>query len=612
MNLVTQFFEGSPASVDLVQQQFEAFLDQIREANPALQFSLLKQDAVSVAIVGRGGELLLANGVFAKGAADHLLDRNAIFRASSAAHGVIVEHAGDESTGGAMAIAYGAALGGRNWQVSDEVKVILARATARVIAVAIRPSQEKGAIEQACQSLGLTPFQSRVVTCVVETASIRKASEVLGIAYASAREAVADALAITGARRLPALVDMLVMLSVGVFPRADRSDDFVQRATGLSLRQLRLAFAIAHGNTREEAAKSIGVSLAVAKKEIDAVHIALDTINAVDVAKRLIEIRMLSYLTCITQSDMRWEDTRPNPIRFERREDGSRIAYCDYGPTSGRPVFVFHSSTTTQSVSRALVDALQKGGYRVLSVDRPGFGQSDMMTAPADSGLGCFDLAARDFSHLCKMLKLSKVSIVTRGAAQVLVALNKLRPDLLERVVLTNPDPHTNEAGKRTGLLGIVKEAFFRRPELIRIMAQLIIAQLTPEKAFQAMQKSFRGSPIDQQIAADPGHFADYYRSVRPFAAGAIDGYVAEQTAFATSSGYETQAGTHHWAVLLGEHDVLHAPAYVHDYWAKIWPDATFHLVEGAGRLLTFSHPEVVVSALKEKTVKRDLAGSVI
>jgi pimeloyl-ACP methyl ester carboxylesterase/DNA-binding CsgD family transcriptional regulator len=602
MSLVSVFFEGTRSGVDLVQAQFEEFLAQVREADSKLQFSLLKPDALSVVVLSETGAPLLANGAFDVPDIGHLVDLSVVERVRCNINEVVVERAFDKTAGETFFIAYGSPEAGQTWQLSPEIKHTLRQPGACAIAIAARAGQGKATLLQVCESLGLTPFQSRVMTAVVETASIRQASQALGIAYATAREAVADALRATGARRLPALVDLLVTLSMGVFPRNDSSTDFVQRATGLSPRQLSMANAIANGKTRGEAALIVGVSPSVVKKEIDRIHCILDTQNAADVAKRLVEIRMLSYLTCITQRDFHWADTRPAPVRFVRRHNGSRIAYCDYGPASGRPVFVFHSSSTTQSVSRGLVRSLQDAGFRVLSVDRPGFGQSDMIKPGELGRMDCFEAAADDFAYLSSKLKLSKVAIITRGAAQVMLAIHALYPDLLDRVVMTNPDPHTNEVGRRMGLLGIVKETFFRHPELIRAFAQLIITRLTPQSAFSSLQKSFRGSPVDQITAADPDHFADYYRSVRPFAAGHLDGYIAEQTAIATSKGYRPVSATHNWTVLLCEHDVLHSPDYVRTYWQTILPEASFQTISGAGRLMTFSHPEAVVAALVMKS----------
>jgi pimeloyl-ACP methyl ester carboxylesterase/DNA-binding CsgD family transcriptional regulator len=600
MNLISQFFDGTTASVSEVEAQVDAFLDQVRQAKPDLQFSLLRHEPISVVVLGEGGRILFASGSFEGGAGANGLDQDALEKVKQAPDRCVVERTFDTASEDTQFIAYGGVEAGQKWQVSAHIKSLLQRKDASAIAVTVKPGQAKATILAACESLGLTPSQGRALAGVVETGSIRAASVSLGIAYVTAREAVAEALKITGARRLPALVDMLVLLSMGVFPRKDRSTDFVTKATGLSTRQLRLASAIAQGKTRVEAATMLGISPAVAKKEFDNIHIALDTHSASDVAKRLIEIRTLSYLTCITQSDIYWTDTRPHPIRFVLREDGTRIAYCDYGPLSGKPVFVFHSSSTTQSVNRSLVSALQKAGYRVLSVDRPGFGQTDMPTLTQKSNLDCFYAAAEDFAFVCKRLKLERVSVVTRGAAQVMLALQEIYPDLVSRVVITNPDPHTDKAGKRVGILGVIKEAFFRRPELIHLLAQLIISRLTPEKAYDSMQKAFRGCPIDQATAADPHHFADYYRSLRPFATGQLDGYIAEQTAIATSQGYAPTFHTPDWFVLLGEQDVLHAPDYVRTYWQAILPHAVFQVVHGAGRLMTFSHPEAVVSALAQ------------
>ena len=133
-----------------------------------------------------------------------------------------------------------------------------------------------------------------------------------------------------------------------------------------------------------------------------------------------------------------------------------------------------------------------------------------------------FAAAVPDVLAVCRKLRIASLDIVARGGAQHVLALADAAPELLDRVVLVNPDPHTEEQGRRSGPLGAVKEAYFRNPRLVAMMARLIAAHLTPERLARMMERSFANSPPDKEALRDPQVLSDYYRAVRMFAAGRV------------------------------------------------------------------------------------------
>ena len=131
-----------------------------------------------------------------------------------------------------------------------------------------------------------------MIVAVVWTGSVRMAAQTVGVSYSTAREAVAMALKVSGAGRLPALIEMITVLATGIFPKEASNGDFVLEATGLTSRQLALASCLSSGLTRTEGARAVGISPAVAKKEIDQVHSLLGTRSAAALARRLNEIKV--------------------------------------------------------------------------------------------------------------------------------------------------------------------------------------------------------------------------------------------------------------------------------------------------------------------------------
>ena len=57
--------------------------------------------------------------------------------------------------------------------------------------------------------------------------------------------------------------------------------------------------------------------------------------------------------------------------------DGRRLAYSEYGDTHGSPVFYFHSQASSRLEGRFFHRDAERGGFRIIAIDRPGTGFSD-------------------------------------------------------------------------------------------------------------------------------------------------------------------------------------------------------------------------------------------
>ncbi|MCU0891515.1 MAG: alpha/beta hydrolase, partial [Sandarakinorhabdus sp.] len=237
--------------------------------------------------------------------------------------------------------------------------------------------------------------------------------------------------------------------------------------------------------------------------------------------------------------------------------------------------------------------ALQGAGYRVLSIDRPGFGLSDMVEAPCP-----FEAAVDDFAIVLDALKIARISIVTRGAAQFVLAAGRRLPERLDKVVLINPDPPSAHSGDVGGVVSVIKTLFLKNPLMVKGFARLLASQYTPDKAATIIRRSVESSPPDRYFMADPANVADYYRASRASTTGRIAGYIAEQLAFATRAADAPLPATKGWTVLLGEHDMIHDPAQTAAYWRQVLPDAAHLEVAGAGRFLALTHTPKVLAAL--------------
>jgi pimeloyl-ACP methyl ester carboxylesterase len=60
-----------------------------------------------------------------------------------------------------------------------------------------------------------------------------------------------------------------------------------------------------------------------------------------------------------------------------RLEQGRRLAFCQYGPRDGRPVFFFHGWPGSRLDFAPNAGAADEAGARVIAIDRPGIGRSE-------------------------------------------------------------------------------------------------------------------------------------------------------------------------------------------------------------------------------------------
>jgi pimeloyl-ACP methyl ester carboxylesterase/DNA-binding CsgD family transcriptional regulator len=564
----------------------------LREAAP-----VLNAQSIAAAVVTRSGELTCQSAAFSELGGLSRLDPELLARAADGA-GPLTSVAALPASGDppdTAVFAYVRASRAEAWRLPPEVADAAAAHPDHVAVLTSQAAPPMRPLEDACRSSGLTGLQTRVVLETIRTGHVKAAARRLELSYDTAREALGGAMRRVQARRLPALVTRIATLAFGVLPEEDGAD-ILGDLWGLTRRQAAIAALIAEGLSRAEAAKVLGLSPAVVKKEIDRAFLMLQVGSAAALARKIVEARAFRWITRATGDEIGFLEPGAEPLQFVLRREGGRIAVSDYGPRSGRPVLVVHSSLTTRVVARGLARALQSAGLRPISVDRPGFGLTD---EPARQAVQHhYEAAARDTVQVLDHLKIRRADVVARGGAQFVLALARLAPDRLGRVLLVNPDPHSAASTRDMGLYGVMKTAFARNPAIIRMSAAIIARQFTLEGVERILQRAMVGSPPDEAAVRDPEILRDYFRAQRPFATGRIAGAVAEQTDFARGRQPEPLVGTTAWKVLIGAFDTLHDPQQVLAYWRDVLPDAEFEVVPDAGRLLALSHPDHVVRAL--------------
>lgn len=571
-------------------------------ADEARPHSLVRVDRLGAAVLDRRGAILFASEAFNTLLGRDPIDGEAVAKVLATHQTLIVPNT-DETEAARSAVAYGPALQAREWALPDGAAQAARSPKAAIVVLAAGAVSDGEALLDACAAFGLTPLQGRVALGLVRTGSVKGAAREANIAYETARKVVADAMRRVGAPRLSAFIERLVRLSFGVWPVGRDGEAMLADIWRLSQRQAALVLALSQGLSRGEAAKAAGMSEAVAKKHLDRIFETLGVRTAAELSKLVTEARALAMLTDAVQGAVPTDPDIIEPLRLLPRPDGTHVAISDYGPRWGRPVLVLHTSSATRAIPGVLVRALHAQGFRPLAIDRPGFGLTDAPTDPAWRA-DPFGAACADVAMVCAQLKLKQVDILGRGAAQVAVALAQNRPELIGRVVLVNPDPPTSH-GRRAGVIGAVKETFFRHPDLIEKFAWTLASHMTPKRSWRLLAKAMASSPPDVAVMSQGRIYADFAAALRPFATGRVAGYVAEQTAMLGWTSPPLPA-TGDWRVLQGAHDFMHDPDEVAAYWRQVLPEASIQVIADAGRFLVVSHADLVARTLAHAPSDRD------
>lgn len=567
-----------------------------------LNRAVWNSEALGIALLAADGSVLASSQSFAAENAAQAIDLEAVAAAARSPSAIVRPVSLEQSDGRqhSALFAYASIEVARHWHIPTTTADLERLPPSAVVLITTVMSLPEP-LRRSCQAFALTNLQERVVLSTIKFGSIKSAASDLGLAYSTAREALSQAFEKTGATGLTAMVSILAQTAFGVLPNSADAGGLLVDIWGLSERQATIACLIAEGHSRADAASLLGITDAVAKKEISFVFTKLHVSSAAMLSRMLAEASALSVMMDATGSSLGMLHIPVEPLRFVLRKDGTRIALSDYGPASGKTCFIVHSSMTTRLASRHLVKALQAQGYRPIAIDRPGFGMSDPVRGAEAENSDPFMLAAIDHAYVADRLKIGSASFVLRGGGRFIIALDSTRPDLVGRVVIANPDPQTEPGGIRKGPFGAFKEAYLRNPTVIKLMAHIIASSLNKERMRRMLDRALRGSPPDEEALQNEEIVEDLFRAGRMFATGKISGYIAEQIAFTRGGRPEPVTGKKDWHILLGEHDTLHDPQQVRDYWSAILPDSPFETVAGAGRLLAMTHSSVIARRLLGK-----------
>lgn len=505
--------------------------------------------------------------------------------------------------GGTLHLVWASNCDAAGWNLPAAVRVAVARHNGGRIALSVSGAEGSEMLLDAAKSYGLSGLEQKVVVAVVRTGSGRAAASSTGLSYATVREALGNASKRMNATNLPSLVKKLVSAAFGVLPGEHDGAAVLAEMLPLSDRQATIALLIADGLARKETAQALRISPAVVKKELEVIFAVLGLTTAAELARLVVEVRALRLFARSTDGTLGFFDPSIEPTRFlSRPNDREIIAWSDYGPSSGRPVLVVHSNWSCRAVPRPLLVRLQAAGWRPIAIDRPGFGSTHLGSATRSEP---FNQAIADTIQVMDRLRIREIAVIARCGAQFTTALKAAIPDRIGPVILVSPSPPTTATSKRHGVVGVIKEAYFRSPRLIDFYFRVICAQFTLARTERLTRSIVAGSKVDEKLCEDEQFIRDRFRAIRPFSTGNFAGGIIEEHAISYNTFKLPIIDDDDWAIVQGADDIQFDLDEVREFWTAIAPHAKVVEVEDGGRFMTSSHAVLLVDLIDQ------LAGSV-
>lgn len=438
------------------------------------------------------------------------------------------------------------------------------------------------------RQLGLTVLQRRVVESLIRDGDMRRVAVRLGVSYETAREAGKAAMRKAGVANQAALIATWLSLRVGEGPGGVRHRVVMQDLHGLTERQARLAVLVGEGLTRDQAAARMGLSPHVVKAELKIVFAACDVASVAALAGLVARVRSLTALAQAT--DVAPVLREGEPLRLIARPNGGRIAVVDHGPVDGTPVLILHTATTSRHQPRDWVRALQARGLRPISLDRPGFGLTDMVQGDYLDG------SVADLERVMEALGLETTAVLARGGTPVLARFVARHPQRLTRAVVVNPEPAPAQDRRREGLTGQVKRLVFDRPGLIESLAAHLSRRASARVVEGLVRRSLDASAADRATLSDAAFVADYVRATQLCALQRGAGFIAVAREEPRAENPISDGAR--IVLVCGEQDPLYDPTDSLPRWQAVWPGCRTVIAPGAGRLLIWQRPDLIADLL--------------
>jgi pimeloyl-ACP methyl ester carboxylesterase len=276
--------------------------------------------------------------------------------------------------------------------------------------------------------------------------------------------------------------------------------------------------------------------------------------------------------------------------------DGRRLGYAEYGKPDGEPFFYFHGHPGSRLEARFAGQAAAEAGFRVIALDRPGYGLSDFKPGRAITDW------PDDVAEAADGLGLARFSVagMSGGGPYALACAWRLPQRVIRAAVISGVGPY-QVRGITRGMRWQNQVAFrlgARWPALARALVWSMIRGMSrrPEATIEALARAM--SPADAAIVRRPEVSEVLMAAISEAFRQGGHGAAWDMVLLGRPWGFslrEIQPEVHLWQ---GEADTLVPPA-MGRYQAEQIPHCHATMLPGEGHLLVIDHIPDLITAFR-------------
>jgi pimeloyl-ACP methyl ester carboxylesterase len=273
---------------------------------------------------------------------------------------------------------------------------------------------------------------------------------------------------------------------------------------------------------------------------------------------------------------------------------GRAVGYADFGPAEARPVLWCHGGPGSRIEPLIVADAARAAGFRLIGIDRPGYGKSVPQPGRTIESWVPDGLAVADHLGIESFIA---VGVSTGGSYAM--ALAALVPERVDAAIACCSVTDTRwEGARRLAADPHLRKIWGTRDRTVAL--QLATDVFGADGSKMALPSPDRPplAAADIAMLTDPARAVNWAQGLPEMFAWGIEGYADDRLADGLGwGGFPIDAIRCPVTVLHGRDDTIVPLAYA-DYTAEIVPGARLHVVDGQGHLSIITEVVPALTAL--------------
>jgi len=279
--------------------------------------------------------------------------------------------------------------------------------------------------------------------------------------------------------------------------------------------------------------------------------------------------------------------------------DGRRLGYAQYGRPDGEPVMYFHGHPGSRLEASLAHEAAAATGFRVIALDRPGYGLSDFQPGRAITGWPA------DVAQAADALGIESFSVAgaSGGGPYALACARQLPGRVVRAAVISGVGPF-QVPGSTAGMRWQNRAGFqlcARWPALARTLMRSMHRNISrrPERTIEALARAM--SPADAEVVRRPEVRTLLIADITEAFRNGSDGAAHDMVLLGRPWGFSLREINQEVYLWQGEDDTLVPPA-MGLYQAEQLPRCHATMIPGAGHLLIVDRMPDLMSAFRQAT----------